>query len=307
MEIEVRRPGLQTTVQDLGRPGFRAAGVPLGGAMDRFALRLANVLVGNAEDAPALEFALLGPELVFSRPAMVAVTGGDFGVGPLNHPFEVAARQVLSFSSVRRGARGYLAVAGGFEVPRVLGSAATYLRAGFGGHEGRELHTGDVLRVPNARRIVEGHWHVDPGILPRYGTEPEVRVVRGAHADEFVPVLFGQAYRVSSQSDRMGFRLQGPPLTRPAPVEIRSTTVVPGTVQVPPDGQPIVLMADAQTLGGYPQAGHVITADLPVVAQLRPGDALRFRAVSVREAREAALAQEHGLAMLRTGLAAKFR
>ena len=305
MEITLRRAGMQTTVQDLGRPGYRADGVPLGGAMDRVALRIANLLVGNPEGAAALEFTLLAPELEFSADALIALTGGDFGDFPTWQPFAVRAGSVLALSAARRGCRGYLAIAGGFDIPLVLGSASAYLRAGFGGLHGRSLRAGDVLPAPSLRRAVQGHWRIDPEIRPAYSPAPTVRVIRGAQAAEFDPAFFTTSFHVTPQSDRMGLRLKGPPLVRRSQVELRSSTVAPGTVQVPPDGQPIVLMADAQTIGGYPQIAHVIEVDLPLVAQLRPGDALQFREVTRAEAQQLALAREHSLAMLQLGLAHK--
>ena len=306
MEITVRRAGLQTTVQDVGRAGFRAEGVPLSGAMDRFALRLANYLVGNEASAAALEFTLFGPELKFSRDTIVAATGGDFGGVPLWRPMRVPANTTIAFGAAVKGCRGYLAIAGGFEVPPVLGSASSYLRAKLGGYEGRALRDGDRLRAPDVQRRVAEGWRIDPSLLPAYSKMPNVRVVRGAQVSEFGRTLFDAEYKVTAQSDRMGYRLKGPTLVRHSDAELRSSTVVPGTIQVPPDGQPIVLMADAQTIGGYPQIAHVATIDLPLVAQLRPGDALAFAEVPLEEAHRLALARERGLAMLRHGLAQKF-
>lgn len=305
MEVTVRRAGMQTTVQDLGRPGHRADGVPLGGAMDRFALRVANLLVGNEENAAALEFALLGPELAFGGDALVAVTGGDFGGLPRWQPIRVPAGTVLRFNAAITGCRGYLAIAGGFDADRVLGSASTFLRGVFGGFRGRALRDGDTLTAPDVRREPADHWRIDARILPPYGAEPNLRVLPGAQAGEYDRALFALPYQVTAQSDRMGLRLKGTALARQADRELLSSAVAPGTVQAPPDGQPIILMADAQTIGGYPQIAHVITADLPLVAQLRPGDALRFVEVSLAEAHEATLARERALAMLRYGLAQK--
>jgi antagonist of KipI len=306
MEMTVTRAGMLTTVQDLGRPGHRAAGVPLSGAMDAFALRVANWLVGNPGNAAGLEFTLLGPELVFSHDTLVATGGGDFGGLPWWQPSVVRAGVPVKLTSARRGCRGYLAVAGGFAVAPVLGSRSTFLRAGFGGLQGRALHDGDRLPAPEAGRRIVGHWHLDERILPPYAPAPTVRVVRGAQADEFHGELFSGEFKVSPQSDRMGVRLVGPALVRGDTSELLSATVVPGTIQVPPDGQPIVLMADAQTIGGYPQVAHVIRVDLPLIAQLRPGDTVRFREVTLAEAHEALLAREKVLGMLREGLAQKF-
>lgn len=307
MEIKIHRAGLLTTVQDLGRTGHRAAGVPLAGAMDPVALRIANLLVGNAEDAAAIEFTLLGPELEFSADVLVAVAGGDFGTLPLWQPVRVRAGERIKFGAARLGCRACLAIAGGLDVAPVLGSRSTYLRAALGGWDGRALRDGDVLRAPGLTREITGHWHIDERILPAYSAAPTVRVVRGAQADEFGDDFFSAAFKVTPQSDRMGVRLAGPVLGRAGAVDLVSSTVVPGTVQIPPDGQPIVLMADAQTIGGYPKIAHVITVDLPLVAQLRPGDTLRFRAVTLAEAHELALARERTLAILHEGLAQKFR
>lgn len=304
--IRVVRAGMFTTVQDLGRPGQRAAGVPVSGAMDAFALRLANLLVGNPENAAGLEFTLVGPELEFSADTVVAVGGGDFGV-PLWQPVAVRAGGRLKFGPARSGGRGYLAIAGGIDVAPTLGSRSTYLPAALGGHEGRTLRDGDVLHAPGLSRHVLGRWHIDERVLPAYSPSPTVRVIRGAQADEFGGAFFDTEFRVSPKSDRMGVRLAGPPLARAGTAELISSTVVAGTVQVPPDGQPIILMADAQTVGGYPQIAHVATVDLPLVAQLRPGDTVRFGELSLAEAHELALARERALAILHEGLAQKFR
>jgi antagonist of KipI len=293
-----------TTVQDLGRRGHRAAGVPLSGAMDAFALRVANFLVGNTENAAALEFTLRGPELEFSADTVVAVGGADFGGVPVWQPVRVAAGTRINFSAARSGCRGYLALAGGFDVAPVLGSRSTYLRAALGGHAGRALRDGDVLYAPGLVPRVAGRWHIDERILPAYSASPLVRVVRGVQADEFGS-LGDATFSVSQKSDRMGVRLAGPALVRSVTGDLISMTVVPGTIQVPPDGQPIVLMADAQTIGGYPQIAHVISVDLPLVAQLRPGDTVRFRVVALAEAHELLLARERTLAILHEGLAEK--
>lgn len=308
VEIEVLKAGMHTTLQDLGRSGHRAEGVPLSGGADRFALRLANLLVGNCEHASALELTLRGPDLRFSHDALVTLTGAEFDGLPRYRPVRVAAGRTLSLGTARNGCRAYLAVAGGFEVAPVLGSGSTYVRAGLGGHHGRALRDGDRLMAPRTPRAIDGRWRIDERILPAYSAEPIVRVVRGAQAEEFSEAFFVAEcrYRVTPHSDRMGLRLGGAALERRPAEELRSSVVLPGTIQVPPDGQPIVLLADAQTLGGYPQIAHVISVDLPLVAQLRPGDVVRFRAVSLEEAHQLALARDRALGMLREGLAQKF-
>jgi KipI family sensor histidine kinase inhibitor len=303
--IDVRRAGLFTTVQDAGRPGWRAAGVPLSGAADPFALRLANLLVGNAEDAAGLEFTLDGPELHFRHDTVAAFGGADFSGWPRWRPLQIPAGTVIKTGRARQRCRGYLAVAGGIQAVPVLGSRSTYVRAVLGGMGGRTLREGDVLAVPAVRRQFGGRWHIDERILPYRDGDDVVRVTAGAQAEDFDPAWMTAGHRVSSHSDRMGLRLSGATMVRRRGGELGSAPVAPGTIQVPPDGQPIVLLADAQTIGGYPQAAHVVAADLPQVAQLRPGERVRFREVEVAEAREWIAARERALALLREGLAQK--
>jgi antagonist of KipI len=315
MEITVLKPGALTTVQDSGRPGHRRHGVAPGGAMDAFALRVANLLVGNAGNAAVLEFSLAGPRLKFSGEALIALCGGEFGDLPGWRLTRVGAGEELSLEKNRTGCRGYLAVAGGFDVPLVLGSRGTDLRGGFGGHEGRAIQAGDVLKVqpgrselPAPRLDATLHHFVAPGIRPAYSRSPTVRVVRGTELVEFPSDVFKHAFTIATNSDRMGLRLVGPQLKRRAgAAELVSSPVAPGTIQVPPDGQPIVLMADAQTLGGYPKIAHAISVDLPLLAQLRPGDTVGFREVALDEAHRLWLAREQALAMLGEGLAAKLK
>lgn len=309
MEIRVLRGGMQTTVQDLGRRGHRGSGVPWSGAMDGFALRIANALVGNPDDAAGLEMTLVGAELEFSEDALIATAGAESAGCPAWAPVAVRAGERIKFGECRGGCRTYLAVAGGIAVAPVLGSRSTYLRGGFGGLAGRALREGDVLAVgaaPAGRwSSVRANWRIDRRFLPAYSPTPKVRVVRGAQAAEFGPDFWEQQFQIATQSDRMAVRLEGVKLTRSTTEELLSTAVLPGTVQVPPDGRPLVLMADAQTIGGYPQLGQVITVDLPLVAQLRPGDGVFFVEASVEDAQRLARARERGLGMLREGLAQK--
>jgi len=308
MEISVIRGGMLTTVQDLGRVGHRSAGVPLGGPMDPFALRMANLLVGNAADAAVLECTLLGPELLFSADTLIALGGAEFEGLAAWQPKVVSAGSRLKLGAARKGCRGYLAVAGGIDVPVVLGSRCTYVRAGLGGFQGRALRDGDVLPGVDVARRLQNHWQIDPRILPGYAEAGTVRVVRGAQLDEFGGALFAAEFKILPQSDRMGIRLGGAKLTRiGGATELVSSAVAPGTVQVPPDGQPIVLMADAQTLGGYPQAAQVISVDLPLMAQLQPGGRVKFTEVTLEQAQKLAYDREHVLALLHEGLAQKFQ
>lgn len=295
----VRRAGALTTVQDLGRPGWQRFGVPVGGALDREAAGRANRMVGNDVGAAVLECTLEGPELEFGAGVLAALTGGEF-VGTLNgeplpagRVWVIPAGARLALGAARRGLRGWLAISGGWAVPRVLGSRSTYLRARLGGWQGRPLEAGDSLPVgmPSAwavrqlesarreHRTVAG-WGGDFWTAGLGEAEVTVRLRRGPEWAEFAPaaqqMLGAAGYRVTPQSDRMGLRLAGPPLLRVVPRELASAAVTEGVVQVPPDGQPIVLLADRQTVGGYPRIGVVEEADLGRLAQVRPGQTVRF-------------------------------
>jgi antagonist of KipI len=303
--VEVLRAGMFTTVQDLGRRGHRANGVPSSGAADIFALRVANLLVGNHEEQAALEFTLVGPELRFLHDTVVALGGGEFRGLPRWRPVAMRKGATLNIGPAITGCRGYLAIAGGIEVAPVLGSRSTYVRGRLGGHEGRRLTNGDSLPVPDVRRTFRDHWRIDERIVPPYSGLAVVRVIPGAHADQFEEGWTDRPFKVSTQSDRMGVRLIGVSLQRNIAGDLLSAAVAPGTIQVPPDGQPIVLLADAQTIGGYPQVAHVITVDLPLMAQLRPGDEVRFVPVTLADARDLVAAQERAIGLLREGLAQK--
>jgi antagonist of KipI len=307
MEVNVLHAGMLTTVQDLGRRGHLAEGVPFGGAADPFALRVANLLVGNAEDAPALEITLTGPELAFSGPAWIAVCGARFENIPAWRPVRVEAGGRLKFGKRLQGCRAYLSVSGGFDVERVMDGRGTFLAAGIGGYQGRSLCNGDLVRFLPSERQLLGHWSLDERMIPRYSREPTVRVMPGAHAGEFGDALYSARFGVTARSDRMGIRLDGPKLVRAVGGDLVSTAVAPGTIQVPPDGNPIVLMADAQTLGGYPRVAHVASVDIPLLAQLAPGDGVRFARTTVADAHALSHTWEHGLALLRQGLASKVR
>ena len=330
MTLRIITGGLQTTIQDLGRAGHQRSGIPVCGAMDPFAHRVANMLVGNDEHEATLEASLLGPAITFDEAAVIALAGGDLSatisgndVAPW-HAFAVPEGATLRFGEARVGCRAYIAVAGGIELTPVFGSRSTYLRAGFGGLEGRALRSGDVVRPgtlsPLARRIASGlrasgatavgRWTVATSARPAYNDDPIVRVVPGAHHelldDASRDRLLSSTFRVSSNSDRMGYRLNGVELSLREPTELLSEGVAFGTIQLPPGGEPIVLMADHQTTGGYPRIGEVASVDLPLIAQLKPGDRLRFRLVSVEKAQQAYLAQERDLAMARAAIELRY-
>lgn len=287
----VESPGIFTTVQDLGRARHRFAGVPPGGALDRFALAAANLLVGNSEGAPALECTVTGPVLAAEGAVEVAVAGGDFRL--LRDGVEVPAWTVLRLAAGSRldlrrragGGRCYLAVAGGLAAERWLGSASTYPLVGRGG-PGRPLRAGDRLEVAAAapRPVREGDELPAP-LRPRYGTE--LGAIKGPHVARLTPEsrrrLFRQMFHVLHSADRMGYRLGGEPL-QIGGAELLSFGVAPGCVQVPASGEPILLMQDHQTAGGYPVVAGVGRAWLPSAAQLLPGSQVSFREVSLEQA-----------------------
>jgi KipI family sensor histidine kinase inhibitor len=297
--VEVIDGGLLTTVQDLGRFGHRRQGVAWGGALDVPALRGANLLVGNGPGAAGLECAVAGPSLRFLAPTRLAIAGADLGavlhredLGPWAVPWGAAvvarAGNRLVFTGRRAGCRAYVALQGGIDVPLVLGSRATDLGAGFGGHEGRALRAGDRLALGASRaepvRIAPPPLRAGP---------PSLRVVLGPQEDHFAPAsvarFLSEEYAVTAASDRVGCRLEGAPLAHLRGGEIPSDGLVPGSVQVPPDGRPIVALADGPTTGGYPKVATVIGADLPLLAQVLGGEGrVRFEAVGVEEAQRAA-------------------
>lgn len=310
--IDVLGSGLQTTVQDLGRFRHRHLGVGTAGALDAVSLRVANLLVGNAEGAAALEITLQGPRLRMHGAARIAITGADIdahvdGVAlPGWRPIDLPAGCELAFGPCRRGARAYLAIAGGVAVESILDSASTDLRAGFGGFDGRALATGDVLAIgatslPDIDAPAIPKWWIDPHPDLDLAHARPIRMLPGH--DHVVPsdALVAQAWRVTAHSNRQGLRMQGEPLRLADARDRLSEPVAPGTVQLPPDGQPIVLLGEAQTIGGYPRIGHVIAADLPRLAQRRPGEFVQFEWVDAAAAHAAACAQRHRLT--RIGLA----
>jgi len=271
-------PGIQTTVQDLGRFGWAHFGVSAAGAADPLAFRAGNLLVGNAENAPALEMTLVGATLEFAAPAVIALTGSDFGAGlPLWSPLEVKAGETVKCGATRSGARCYLCVRGGIGVPPVMGSASVHIMTGVGGHP---LRPGQVLPIGGAairrpRPPARG--------IPEYVREGLLRVTPGPQAEWFGGRWAAGSYVVSEESNRMGLRLRGPAIPSPAG-HMLTEGVSLGAIQVPPDGQPIILFVDHQTTGGYPKPGNVISADFCRLGQLRPRDPVRFEQVSIEQA-----------------------
>jgi antagonist of KipI len=303
--IEVIRPGLQTTVQDLGRWGCQAYGVPVAGAMDVRSHRIANALLGNPAGAATLEIAFAGPELLFDAPCTVAAAGAEFIVTvdgapvPMYRVIDVAAGNRLAFGERLRGARGYLAVGGGISVPPVLGSRSTHLKSRMGGIDGRALVRGDrVAFGVGAEFAVAGPFQSRPGgaEFSALHMSQRIRVLPGpdeSHFNEYaLETLQSGPYVLTQESDRMAFRLEGARLQHKGSADIISDATPLGTIQVPASGQPVLLMADRQTTGGYPRIGSVIAADIPAVAQMGPGDALTFVVCTPAEALAALIEQE---------------
>ena len=302
--LRVESPGLLTTVQDEGRWGHQRDGMVVAGAMDPFASAVANLLVGNPRGAAVLEITLLGPTLLALADLRLALCGGDLSPAvdgqpaPLWKTFTLREGQTLTFGRRRAGARAYLAVMGGFAVPAILGSRATFLRAQIGGFEGRPLRKGDVLEAW-LHPLPPGERGLRPADIPDYAQPAVLHVLPGPHFSAFADAgrstFFSSPYTVSPQSDRQGYRLTGPAVARADAAGLLSEAMPWGGVQVPPDGLPILLMADRQTTGGYPLVGVVISADLPRAGQLAPGDSVRFEAVTLAEAHGLALRQERWL------------
>ncbi len=293
--IHVLRPGLLTTVQDLGRPGYQRYGVSVSGAMDRRALLIGNRLVGNPDEAAGLECTIQGPELRFEEAAVIAVTGGDLSpvlngeAVPVWKAVEVQAGGVLAIGRRRSGARTYVAVAGGIDVPAVLGSRATHLRSRTGGAAGQPLTRGQTLDIGRRNRSPVIPRCAPPAIIPPYHTTPTLRLVRGPQFARLSPqaaaTLTSRRFAIAPESDRMGYRLVGARIVIDSVTHTISDASPPGSVQVPPDGRPILLMADHQTTGGYPIVGVVCSLDLSLAAQLMPGDHLGFAFISPEAAR----------------------
>ncbi len=329
MTVRVLKPGPLSSLQDLGRVGYQRFGVIVSGAMDEWSHRVANLLAGNRADEATLEITLMGPSLAFDETALVAIVGADLSprIGdapvPMNRPVLVRAGSQLDFGRRAFGCRAYLAVHGGFAVEPVMGSRSTYLRAGFGGFEGRALRKGDTLPVSEGdpRGVYSSLERSLASGGDAFATLPEdalagithpatgpraLRAVKGqqweAFTEEARMQFLGAEFRVNANSDRMGYRLEGPALMLRSPLEMISEGVAFGTVQVPPDGNPIVLMADRQTAGGYPKIAAVAGVDLPLLAQTVPQQGVRFELVALEDAQRLYLERETEIDRIRRSI-----
>jgi antagonist of KipI len=303
--IQVQAPGLLTTVQDLGREGFGPIGVSPSGAADAISLRIGNRLVGNREGAAGLEMTLLGGTFVFPEGAVVALTGSDFGAtldGAAVDPWtsiEVKRGQTLNVGPTRSGARCYLCVQGGIEVAPLLGSSSTHLLSGLGGHEGRALRKGDLLKIGEAKDSYRKRT-VAANALRDLSPRKVLRVTPGPQSEWFSEssrrTFYSSAYRVTEESNRMGLRLEGAPVTLGPGGQMVTEGVSIGAIQIPSRGLPIILFVEQQTTGGYPKIANVISADLSSLGQLRPRDEIRFERVGWDTGRSLLKEQEGRLA-----------
>ncbi|GGF30707.1 KipI antagonist [Halobacillus andaensis] len=324
--MKIVKDGLLTSVQDLGRTGYQKYGVIASGSMDTFAHRIANLLVGNEENEATLEVTLLGPVIKFEEEAIISICGGNLSPSidgekiKMWKPIFVTKGATLSFGKPQSGCRSYIAIGGGMDIPPVMESRATYMRANIGGYEGRSLEPDDVIQFrqsrPYPRKIqaekrsyVEMDWAISTDLIPNYSPRPVISLIKGPQYEWFKEdsqqSLFSTPFKVSSQSDRMGFRMEGETLSLKEPRELISEAVSFGSIQVPNDGNPIVLLADRQTTGGYPKIGQVASVDLPVLCQMKPGEHLTFKEMTLAEAQQALLEQEHSIQLLKRSISLK--
>ncbi|MGG8360937.1 biotin-dependent carboxyltransferase family protein [Bacillus cereus] len=326
MDVEVLHAGMFTTVQDLGRSHYQQYGVPVGGVMDQSGLRMINMLVGNEENEAGLEMTIMGPKLLIKKTTLLAIGGADMEPLlngeriPLWRPILAEEGSMLCFGKVKSGCRAYVTFAGGIHIERTMGSKSTYIRSAIGGIEGRMLKKGDYFQIgaqpEMANRFIQDlqkderiktKWAISNSILPKYKKHPKLRVIADFEYNQFTEesrkAFFAREYKVSNYADRMGYRVEGEVLNRMEEKEILSSPVTFGTIQVPNGGQPIILMADRQTTGGYPRMGNIISVDLPLLAQLKPGEYVSFEKITLEEAEQLYIEQEVNMNLLKKFIA----
>ncbi|TCP23741.1 antagonist of KipI [Scopulibacillus darangshiensis] len=330
MSLRVIKPGLLTSIQDLGRKGFQKHGVIVSGAMDAYSLRIANLLVGNTDHEAVLEMTLMGPKLKIEKDCLIAITGGNLSPAidgepvPMWKPVFVKKGCTIKFGPCKSGCRAYLSVAGGYAIPEVMNSKSTYLRGELGGYKGRALQADDVIsfneqshhQSPLSKKEVTesfalANWSVNYKKFLPLSESPIIRVTKGSQFEYFTESSKNECakmpFTVSNQSDRMGYRLSGPALKLTHKHELLSEAVSNGSIQVTPDGNPIILLADRQTTGGYPKIAQVITADLPLIAQVKPGQSIRFSFVTLEDAESLYLQKERQLKELKSAVSLAFK
>ncbi len=293
--FQVLKPGVFTTVQDLGRYGYLRYGVPISGAMDTFSLVAANLLVANNPDDACLEITLIGPELQALTKTQIAITGGAASPKingqhvPMWQTLEVQEGAVVSFGKVESGCRAYLSIRGGVDTPPVLGSRSTYVRGGFGGINGRQLKTEDIIGGFDVSLLKVG-YSMPEELVPQFTGQFKARVILGPQADMFtergITTFLSSQYKVTLEADRMGYRLEGPIIEHKAKADIISDALLPGAVQIPKNGKPIMMMRDAQTAGGYPKIAVIITPDVSTLGQAKTNDIIEFSKITIQQAHE---------------------
>ena len=324
MSITILKPGMMSSLQDLGRWGFQQFGVPIGGAMDKVSATLANIICGNDENEAVIELTLHGASFMFNEAACCAIVGGgckayiDDVELPFNRLLWIPAFSIIKTTASIQGCRSYLAVSGGFNVKKVLGSASTYTPSGIGGINGRNLITGDMLpfkreqdlqTAPNLHMLPNGvgisHWHT-ADLIKVNANVAIVHAIKGPEFDLFNNAskenIFTSLFTISSRSNRMGYRLEGKKFTLEHKTEMVSTAVTAGIVQVTHEGDPIILMADAQTIGGYPRIARICAADIPLLAQTRPGVKIRFNEIGEEESADRCKELSSRMKMLKNGI-----
>lgn len=289
--FKVLKPGLQTSVQDLGRTGYQQFGMSPSGAMDTYSMQMANLLTGNPLGEAVLEAVMIGPSLEVLTNVSIAICGGNLepkvnGQEVLMwKSFMLKEGDILSFGKVKSGGRAYISFAGGIDVPLLLGSKSTFLNGSLGGLNGRALEAGDIV---HGKPSVCKNRFLHRSFIPEYKMKLTIRVILGPHYEKFtqsaIDLFLASEYKVSSKSNRMGYRLEGPKLEHKGGSDIISDAIPPGGIQVPAIGEPIILLAERQTTGGYPRIGTVISVDLPALAQAMPGTVIEFKEVSIEEA-----------------------
>lgn len=328
MSISVLNPGLLTTIQDLGRNGYQKYGVIVSGAMDTYAMRLSNILVGNEENEGVLEITLIGPSLKLKKGTLFSITGADLSPTIdgekilLGRPIYLNKDCILKFGNCKRGCRSYLAVAGGFDVPKIMDSKSTYLRAEFGGFDGRALKKDDVIKIgvksSMSTKIINKmkdinkkddfitvSWYMK-NFMKQNSDATIIRVFPDRQFDYFseesIDKFFNSKFNIDNRSDRMGYRLSGEKIELKEKVEMISEEVSAGTIQIPPDGNPIILLADRQTTGGYPKIAHVSSVDIQKIVQLKPNDKIKFKKITLKEAEKLYLDRENDILELKKSM-----
>ncbi len=307
--LKIINPGLLTTIQDYGRAGYQQDGMPVAGAMDSYAMQLANILTGNDRNDAVIEMTFLGAEIQFNLNTTIAITGADMSPRingtsiSMYKTVNVNKGDILKLVGATKGCRTYISISGGLDIPKIMGSKSTYLRAKIGGLQGRKLKAGDEIYIKNnenTRKI--GIREMPEEVIPDYKGTIIARVILGPEDDRFtdqgIKTFFQEEYKITNQSDRMGYRLEGKKIEHKNGADIISGGITLGAIQVPGHGQPIIMMADRQTTGGYTKIANVISVDIPYLAQLKPGDRIRFKKITLDEAHKLIKQREEKLEKL---------